>query len=294
MLLQRRAADAHQGGLWEFPGGKREAGETIAAALVREIDEELGLRVLANRPLIRLRHDYGDREVLLDVHRVGRYTGTPVSREGQPWRWVAPEALSEVPMPAADRPIIDAIRLPWLYPITPPALCRRDELARWLDTQLSAGHRLLQLRLPRFPVADLRACLPGLAARAHHAGAWLLFNGDDSAWLDLGVDGLHLPARALADPPARLGWPAGASCHTTAELERAASIGVAFALLSPVCKTISHPDARPLGWEGLARRVEAARLPVYALGGVGPDDLTRAWAAGAQGIAGIGAFGNAK
>jgi 8-oxo-dGTP diphosphatase len=63
-----------------------------------------------------------------------------------------------------------------------------------------------------------------------------------------------------------------------------------FATLSPVCATASHPDAKPLGWERFAPLVADARLPVYALGGVGPDDLERAHATGAQGVAGIRAF----
>jgi 8-oxo-dGTP diphosphatase len=63
-----------------------------------------------------------------------------------------------------------------------------------------------------------------------------------------------------------------------------------FATLSPVCATASHPDAKPLGWERFARLAADARLPVYALGGIAPEDLERARAAGAQGVAGIRAF----
>ena len=290
MLIQRRAAGAHQGGLWEFPGGKREPGESLADALTREVDEELGVRVLAHQPLIRLRHDYGDRKVLLDVHRVTRHAGEPRAREGQPWRWVFPTELPAWPMPAADRPIIDALRLPPYYAITPSTLTCPAAVAAWLENQLAAGRRLLQLRLPAFTPSALRACVPGLAARAHASGAWLLMNSADSDWLALGIDGLHLPARALATPPERLGWPSGASCHDAGELARAAQAGVTFALLSPVCATSSHPEARPLGWQAFARLVDNVDRPVYALGGLGAEDLARARAAGAQGIAGIRQF----
>jgi 8-oxo-dGTP diphosphatase len=82
----------------------------------------------------------------------------------------------------------------------------------------------------------------------------------------------------------------GASCHDAEELELAARLGADFATLSPVQATASHPGAAALGWDRFAQRVAAARLPVYALGGVGPDDLPRARAAGAQGVAGIRAF----
>jgi 8-oxo-dGTP diphosphatase len=82
----------------------------------------------------------------------------------------------------------------------------------------------------------------------------------------------------------------GASCHDGEELELAAHLNADFATLSPVRSTASHPDAKPLGWDGFARLVADARLPVYALGGVEPVDLERARLAGAQGVAGIRAF----
>jgi 8-oxo-dGTP diphosphatase len=85
----------------------------------------------------------------------------------------------------------------------------------------------------------------------------------------------------------------GASCHDARELDHAARLGADFATLSPVQRTASHPDVQPLGWDRFARWVADARLPVYALGGVGPPDLARARAAGAQGVAGIRGFATA-
>jgi 8-oxo-dGTP diphosphatase len=112
VLVTRRPATAHQGGLWEFPGGKLEPGETVQAALVRELREELGIEVLAARPLLQVRHAYSDRRVLLDVWRIESYHGHPSSVEGQPLDWLLPEQLTERAFPAADRPIIAALRLP--------------------------------------------------------------------------------------------------------------------------------------------------------------------------------------
>src|SRR5512144_1803975 len=102
VLLTRRPEHVHQGGLWEFPGGKVEAAETIQAALRRELHEELGITVLSARPLIRIRHAYPDKRVLLDVWRVDRYLGEPRGLESQPLRWAAPEALNRLHFPAAD------------------------------------------------------------------------------------------------------------------------------------------------------------------------------------------------
>lgn len=120
----------------------------------------------------------------------------------------------------------------------------------------------------------------------------LLLNHDIELAGELGV-GVHLKAEQLHQlrerPLPRGPW-VGASCHDGNELARAAQLGVDFATLSPVRETASHPDAQPLGWERFAQLVADAQIPAYALGGVGPDDLERACAVGAQGVAGIRAF----
>jgi 8-oxo-dGTP diphosphatase len=119
ILVARRFDHAHQGGLWEFPGGKLEAGEEVRAGLARELAEELGIIVDAARPLIRVRHDYPDRHVLLDVWRIAAWHGRIHGREGQELKWLTAEALPGLPMPAADVPIVRAVRLPDRYLITP-------------------------------------------------------------------------------------------------------------------------------------------------------------------------------
>jgi 8-oxo-dGTP diphosphatase len=110
VLIARRPERAHQGGLWEFPGGKLEAGETVAAALRRELQEELGIVAEVAEPLLQVRHAYSDKTVLLEVWRVTVYHGEPHGREGQPLAWVAPEALADYAFPAADGPIIARLR----------------------------------------------------------------------------------------------------------------------------------------------------------------------------------------
>ena len=107
VLVTRRAPDAHQGGLWEFPGGKVEADETLLEALTRELREELGVSVEAAEALMVLEHDYGDKQVRLDVHRVTRWSGEPRGLEGQPLAWQRPEQLWNWTFPAANRPILE-------------------------------------------------------------------------------------------------------------------------------------------------------------------------------------------
>jgi 8-oxo-dGTP diphosphatase len=110
ILLSRRAADSHQGGLWEFPGGKVEAGEDVLAALARELLEELDIAVSSSEPLLAVHHDYGDKAVLLDVHLVRGFEGKPRGLEGQPLRWVLAADLSRYDFPAANHPIVEAVQ----------------------------------------------------------------------------------------------------------------------------------------------------------------------------------------
>lgn len=109
ILITRRAPDAHQGGLWEFPGGKVEEGELTREALARELREELGIEIGRTSALLEVHHDYGDKVVLLDVQVVWEFRGEARPREGQPMAWVAPQALSQYPFPAANLPIVAAV-----------------------------------------------------------------------------------------------------------------------------------------------------------------------------------------
>ncbi|WP_414828236.1 8-oxo-dGTP diphosphatase MutT [Alteromonas sp. H39] len=105
-----RPDDKHQGGKWEFPGGKVDGDETVEQALQRELDEEVGIRVIQTSPLTVITHDYGDKKVVLDVHTVTTFTGEPFGKEGQEGQWRDINALSPEDFPAANVEIIDALR----------------------------------------------------------------------------------------------------------------------------------------------------------------------------------------
>lgn len=110
VLVARRPEHAHLGGLWEFPGGKLQAGETVLAALARELREELGIALRRSEPLLEVRHDYGDKEVLLDVHLVTSFSGTPAGLDGQPLAWLGAAQLGDYDFPAANLPIVGAVK----------------------------------------------------------------------------------------------------------------------------------------------------------------------------------------
>ena len=110
ILISRRAQDSHQGGLWEFPGGKVEAGESLEVALARELREELGIHIGRTTPLLEVRHDYSDKSVLLDVHVVWEFSGEARGLENQPLAWAGVQELSAYRFPAANEPIVAAVR----------------------------------------------------------------------------------------------------------------------------------------------------------------------------------------
>lgn len=111
ILIARRAAHRHQGGLWEFPGGKVEAGETAREALARELREETGILVLDASALLAVSFDYPDRSVCLEVFQVTQYTGEPRGQEGQPLRWVLRSELADYTFPDANQPILEALTM---------------------------------------------------------------------------------------------------------------------------------------------------------------------------------------
>ena len=111
VLITRRAEDSHQGGLWEFPGGKVESGESLVDALARELREELGIEVGRTSPLLEVRHDYGDKSVVLEVHVVWDFSGRARGLEDQPLVWVAPTELGAYDFPAANGPIVNAVQV---------------------------------------------------------------------------------------------------------------------------------------------------------------------------------------
>ncbi|NGX15234.1 Nudix family hydrolase [Wenzhouxiangella sp. XN24] len=316
VLIAQRPAGKPMAGAWEFPGGKLDPGEERFAGLARELDEELGVQVEAARPLIRYVHSYPERDVDLDTWRVTRWHGEPRGLEGQALDWRAPDTLAArdtlgagdtlatMGLLPADAAIVSALRLPSLLSVTPPAA--PDGEAAFLDAlETAAGSApLICLRRPDLEPAALLELAAGAACRIEDTGARLLLHGEPAALAPLlleppaalrarlgdAIAGLHVPARSLAGlsarpVPASLWF--GASCHDAAELEAARSAGADYAFLGPVQPTASHPGAPGIGWPAFTAAVEPLAMPVYAIGGLGPQDLDEAWQGGAQGVAAI-------
>ena len=115
VLLAQRPEGKSLAGLWEFPGGKVEDGETPEAALIRELQEELGIDTVASclAPLSFASHDYGDFHLLMPLFACRKWSGIARAREGQRLAWVRAADLRDYPMPPADVPLIAVLR-DWL------------------------------------------------------------------------------------------------------------------------------------------------------------------------------------
>ncbi|MCO6414230.1 MAG: Nudix family hydrolase [Thiogranum sp.] len=293
VLISLRPDHVHQGGLWEFPGGKLETGEAVPDALRREIHEELGIVVHDMQPLIRIPHRYSDKAVLLDVWTVNAFEGTAHGQEGQRIEWVSVADLRERDFPEANKAIIHALQLPAEYLITPEPGADENRFLDQLCLALQSGTRLVQLRAKSHNEQQYITLARQAVALCHDFNARILLNADPTLVAALGADGVHLSAHRLRQCRRRpLGeefWIA-ASCHGPEELDQAQRMGADFAVLSPVRATASHPQAETLGWPRFASWVDGCAIPVYALGGMTRSDADIARHHGAQGIAAIRAL----
>jgi len=295
VLLARRPEGGHLGGLWEFPGGKIEPGESAEQALRRELAEELGIRPGPVRPLVALRHEYPDKIVRLRLFEVHGFAGTVHGREGQPLCWANPSELAEFEMPAADRPMIGLLQLDGYYAISPTLseLGRSAAfLAAW-QACLDAGFRLLGFRPG--PEARVDAALIEQIDRiTRAAGARWIAAGALEQCFGWPADGIHLETRELVTldrrplPRDKLML---ATCHDLEEIRIADDLGFDLVTLAPIEPTAAEPAVEPMGWDNFARVVNYAPLPVLAQGGVRPDHWQRARALGAFGVAGQHGFG---
>lgn len=289
VLISLRDDAVHQGGLWEFPGGKVEAGETAGQALVRELKEELDITVKAAMPLITIRHQYPDLAVRLEVFLVDQFTGHAKSCEGQAFKWVAANDLAHYAFPKANRPIIAAAQLPSCYAILDDT--NEPTLLKNLKNILAKDVKLVQARLKNLSAEAANRFIETAYPLCQQYGSALLMNSATIP-VDTLVDGIHLTSQHLLasnQRPANCRWLA-ASCHNLADLQHAEKIGADFAVLAPVLATQTHPRAVGLGWQKFAELVDQVNLPVYALGGMSLNHLKTAQCAGGQGISAIRAF----
>ncbi len=271
VLIAQRPRGKHMAGRWEFPGGKLGAGEDRLAGLKRELAEELGVAVREARPLIRFRHAYPDRSVLLDVWQVIAYDGEPQALDAQALAWARPDDLPKHDLLEADRPIVTALRLPRLARV----ISRPAELA----TLKGSAAQMLLWTAPEGSEDALEA---EAVAEARAAGHRVFVMGSDNDAVRVaaiaGCDGVVLRWLGQSLHVDRSGaFLVGVHCEDAEGAMQAVAEGAHFLVLAP--------EDGPLSERLLERLCEMVGRPLFA--GWYPDArrLERLHQAGAHGCA---------
>jgi len=288
VLLTERKAGKDAAGFWELPGGQVDPGESAAQAAARELLEEVGVYALELAPWRVYEHDFPAKRVRLHWFHVRRWSGEPKGREGQRVAWVDPVRPTVGPLLPSNELALATLALPDLVGVARVARApgAPDELLARIPSLAAGGLRLLIVRALELAPGQRVQLTRRLRQGRRGTGLRLLLSGTALEARQSGACGLHSSAAALAGlterPPTRL-WVV--SAHNAQDLERASALGADVAIVSPVRPTASHPGDQALGWDGVRALAAATPLPVYAQGGLGPDDIDAARAAGALGVA---------
>lgn len=292
VLVSLRPVQSHQGGLWEFPGGKLEAGEDARSALKRELAEELGISIQKCFPLKKISHSYVDKSVVLDVWYITEFLGIPQGCEGQAVEWRSIQALNEADFPAANAAIIRTLNLPAQVAITPDVETFA-ELTQLIEQLLEQDLQIIQLRQKKLEGNSYLRWYERARVQCLRSGAKLMFNESLDLAVQLADFDYHASARrlmSLRERPVNHSALFSASCHTLEELKHAEALDADFVFLSPVAATNKYSAENLLGWQVFSCLAKQVSIPVYALGGMSLDDLNTARDHGASGIAGISCF----
>ena len=303
-LLASRPEGKLYAGYWEFPGGKIETGESVRIALRRELIEELNVAIDASTPWFSFHMHYEHASVCLHTWRVTAWHDVDArgmcGLEGQSFVWQRLDDIKVAPTLRGCAPIFRALALPTIYLVTNAnemgyeaylqhlrAVCDENASKSSPNGVSSSSPRIMiQVREKNMPAEILRKFAREVVAIAHDHAGLALINHDERLANEVGADGVHLTSADLQTCSARPEFPwVGASAHRREDIVRAANLQCDFAVLGAVKPTQSHPGQAALGWDQFSAIVDATPIPIFAIGGMQPMDLTQAIQCGAHGIA---------
>ena len=243
-LLAQRPPGKAYAGYWEFPGGKVEAGEGFAQALVRELQEELGITVTAMTPWLTRHFVYPHARVEIRFFRVTAWTGELHPHEHTDTTWLETRGMAGgkdldqmpvSPVLPANTPILRALALPSVYAVTNAAGSSVDAE---LERIAKARPMLVQVREKSLPDEDRWAFARLVVSLVHGYGGHVLLNGSVEEALAVSTDGVHLTSVALMACETRPDLPlVFASCHNALELNKASALGLDAAVLGSIKPT---------------------------------------------------------
>jgi len=281
ILVGWRGEEQHQGGKHEFPGGKVEQGETPEEACRREIYEEVGIGLKNWHQFDYIHHEYDD--IIVNLHLFHSYVPDELlNLIHQPWAWYTREQLLHLNFPKANKDIIKRLYWPHLIKIsnTLTPVDNSDALLYWRMEDESEQQYIEQLTaLDEGQLSNLII----------NVDVWQQLSPE----LKKQIKTVHLKQSQLMNlhkGDLEVGVRYIAACHDAVSLKQAEQIGCDAVFISPVQPTATHPEAVALGWERFADLAQNSQIPVFALGGLHPNDLTIAQQHGTYGLAGIRNF----
>lgn len=280
ILVGWREEQQHQGGKHEFPGGKVEQGETPEEACRREIYEEVGIGLKDWYQFDYIHHEYDD--IIVNLHLFHSYVPDELlNLIHQPWAWYTREQLLHLNFPKANKDIIKRLYWPHLIKISNTL------------NPVESSEALLYWRIEN----ESEQYIEQLTALNEGQRSNLIINVDIwhqlSPELQKQIKTVHLKQSQLMNlhkGDLTVGVRYIAACHDAVSLKQAQQIGCDAVFISPVKPTTTHPEAVALGWERFSDLAQNSQIPVFALGGVHPEDLATAQQHGAYGLAGIRNF----